>query len=152
VIKIGLPFLIFLSFFIWISVLTSQNVQLRTEVGQLKDNFESLKPQIDKHDSIVHSITVPRSCEDYFKKGLKHSRFLPINPSGKGQSFQAYCNVTTRSTMIFHDKIDDKFNFRDCQDPECIRMNVNYEAPIDELRMLIGDSLACHQDIKVHLL
>jgi len=93
-----------------------------------------------------------RTCQDLANIGVTESGTYELDPDGPdsiAESIMVYCDFTTNVTEIIHD-LESEIKIEKCPDGGngCHITELNYEAPMDQIRALIAASETCEQSIR----
>ena len=93
-----------------------------------------------------------RTCQDLANIGVTESGTYEVDPDGSdsiAEPIMVYCDFTTNITEIIHDK-ESEIKIEKCPDGGngCHINELNYEAPMDQIRALIAASETCEQSIR----
>ena len=93
-----------------------------------------------------------RNCQDLANLGMTESGTYQINPKGPdsiAEPIMAFCDFTTNSTEITHDKMSE-IAIEKCPNRQlgCHQNYLNFAAPMDQIRALIAASETCEQSIR----
>ena len=107
----------------------------------LEDRVEKLE-QLSKYKTL-------RTCHELASRGVSLSGVYEIDPDGDGigqPPIQAYCDFTTNTTQIFHDK-EELLKIDKCDSVGCAVYDMNYFAPQEQIDALVSLSQSCYQDL-----
>jgi len=130
-----------------------ENIRLKTEYsgnGGSSDGYKNktIEERLE-HVEELSKITSLRSCAEYAEYGMTQSGIFTIDPDGNlvgMPAFDVYCNFSTGSTEILHDK-EFPVDIAPCEEDFCYHLNVSYSAPMDQIKTLMDLSETCFQEI-----
>ncbi|KAK4026346.1 hypothetical protein OUZ56_015350 [Daphnia magna] len=130
------------------SVLTTLQNEQENTTPMAPDSVEIDHP-------IVKNNPIFRTCYEMNEANpLLDSGMYWIDPDGKGigdDAFTVYCNMTSGSTLIFHDT-EPKTDVGHCAGRGCYSRKVNYGASNRQVAALIALSEECQQSITVNFM
>ena len=109
---------------------------------------EPLEDRVEKLEQLSKYKTL-RTCHELASRGVTLSGVYDIDPDGDGigqPPIQAYCDFTTNTTEIFHDK-EELLKIEKCNTVGCAVYDINYFAPQEQIDALVSLSKSCYQDL-----
>ena len=112
-------------------------------------NNKTLEERVSNLEELSKIKTL-RSCHEYAMYGITSSGNYSIDPDGEliGQEpFEVYCNFEDGTTELLHNK-DFVVEIAPCPDPMCYQLDVEYNAPPEQVQALKDISDSCYQNIQ----
>ena len=109
---------------------------------------EPLEDRVEKLEQLSKYKTL-RTCQELASRGVTLSGVYDIDPDGDGigqPPIQAYCDFTTNTTEIFHDK-EELLKIENCDTIGCAVYDIYYFAPQEQIDALVSLSKSCYQDL-----
>ncbi|XP_057368213.1 uncharacterized protein LOC130689201 [Daphnia carinata] len=137
-----------------IAALEEKAEQQESVLTTLQNEQENTTPMVADTIEIDHQIVknnpIYRTCYEMSEANpLLDSGMYWIDPDGKGigdDAFTVYCNMTSGSTLIFHDT-EPKTDVGHCAGRGCYSRKINYGASSRQVAALIALSEECQQSI-----
>jgi len=126
-------------------------VELQGLTGTLSSMIESNQlPVLLK--TAAKLLASMRTCQDLANIGVTESGTYQLDPDGPdsiAEPIMILCDFTTNVTEIVHDKTSE-VKIENCPDGGngCHVTQLNYDAPMDQIRALIAASETCEQSIR----
>ena len=126
-------------------------VELQGLTGTLSSMIESNQlPVLLK--TAAKLLASMRTCQDLANIGVTESGTYQLDPDGPdsiAEPIMIFCDFTTNVTEIVHDKTSE-VKIENCPDGGngCHVTQLNYDAPMDQIRALIAASETCEQSIR----
>merc|ERR1711953_699612 len=126
-------------------------VELQGLTGTLSSMIESNQlPVLLK--TAAKLLASMRTCQDLANIGVTESGTYQLDPDGPdsiAEPIMIFCDFTTNVTEIVHD-MESEVKIENCPDGGngCHVTQLNYDAPMDQIRALIAASETCEQSIR----
>jgi len=124
------------------------------EFSTKQDHFvlknKTLEQRVEHLEDLSRT-QVLRSCHEYLAFGITTSGYFMIDPDGTligHPPFEVFCNFEEQTTDVLHDKDGITLEIEPCSDPKCFRIDLNYNAPMEQITALKDISQTCTQFIE----
>jgi len=103
-----------------------------------------------EHLEDLSRVQALRSCYEYSAYGITTSGLFNIDPDGSlvgHPPFEVFCNFEEGLTEVLHDQDSKTIEIPQCEEPKCFRLDLNYNAPMEQITALKEISASCTQFI-----